>query len=306
MLPRPDDLPEAFRAFNSVDPAWITGLPDLLASLASDWDLTLGPFYPNIWINYVAPATRHLPDGGREEGVLKVSRYVGETANEIAALRLWDGDGAARLLRVDEARGALLLERIDPGTMLADLAESDDDAATRITAGLLRRLWRPIDPADLRGLRPLADWCAAYERNRVALSAGAGGFPADLFIRADALRAQLLASTDAPHVLHGDMHHFNVLRDRRGGWTAIDPKGLAGDRHFDICQFMRNPHDRTTLEMNRHRLDLFCAELGLDRARARDWCFVHAMLDACWEYEDAPTTENWRPRVAFAEQNLRL
>ncbi|MBM4418173.1 MAG: hypothetical protein FJ033_07655 [Chloroflexi bacterium] len=301
-----DDLPERFRAFNAVDPAWVAALPDLLAGLAKDWDLAIGPYYPNIWINYVAPATRVLPGGGREGGVLKVSRYLDETANEIAALRRWEGDGAARLLRVDETRGAMLLERIDPGTMLVDLAESDDDEATHITAGLLRRLWRPLDPTDLRGLRPLADWCAAYDRNRPALIAGTGGFPADLFARADALRAALLETTDAHHVLHGDMHHFNVLRDCRRGWTAIDPKGLAGDRHFDICQFMRNPSDRTTLEMNRHRLDIFCVELGLDRARARDWCFVHAMLDACWEHEDAPTAENWRPRVAFAEQMLRL
>jgi streptomycin 6-kinase len=86
-------------------------------------------------------------------------------------------------------------------------------------------------------------------------------------------------------VLHGDLHHFNVLQDRRGGWVAIDPKGLAGDRCFDVCQFFRNPLDRPPPRVNRRRLDIFCAELGLDRQRTKDWCLVHAVLDACWDFE---------------------
>ncbi len=32
-------------------------------------------------------------------------------------------------------------------------------------------------------------------------------------------------------------------------------------------------------------MDIFCAELGLDRQRTKDWCFVHATLDACWDFE---------------------
>ena len=63
----------------------------------------------------------------------------------------------------------------------------------------------------------------------------------ELFQRADALRAELLSSIDQRVVLHGDLHHFNILRCDRGGWLAIDPKGLVGDRYFDVCQFLLNP-----------------------------------------------------------------
>jgi streptomycin 6-kinase len=135
------------------------------------------------------------------------------------------------------------------------------------------------------GLRPLESWCAAYDRNREALTRGVDGFPAALFQRADALRGELLASMGRPTVLHGDLHHYNVLRDQRD-WLAIDPKGLAGDRCFDVCQFFRNPRDGPSPRVNRRRLDIFCAELGLDRQRTTDWCLVHAVLDACWEFED--------------------
>jgi streptomycin 6-kinase len=216
--------------------------------------------------------------------------------NEIAALRLWDGNGAARLLETDPELGALLVERLEPGTMLVEIAERDDDRATALAAGVLAELWRPRVRHDQAGLRPLESWCAAYDRNRAALSRGANGFPAALFARADALRAELLASTEAPVVLHGDMHHFNLLRAERTDWLAIDPKGLFGDRCFDVCQFLRNPRPVPT-SVNRRRLDIFCAELGLDRPRIREWCLVHAVLDACWDFEDG---NSWQRAVDYA------
>jgi streptomycin 6-kinase len=225
---------------------------------------------------------------------------VDETRNEIDALALWDGDGAARLLGADPEIGALLLERLEPGTMLTEVARADDDAATIIAARVLRRLWRPLP--ERHCLRPLADWCAAYERNREALSHGADGFPAALFNHADALRDALLSTTTEPAVLHGDLHHFNVLRSGRDGWLAIDPKGLAGDRCFDVCQFFRNPIPHgVPPSVNTRRLDIFCSELGLDRQRVKDWCLVHAVLDACWSFEDG---DPWHDRVAYAESTL--
>ena len=294
--PRSLQLPAAFIRKNRQDPAWLSTLPDRIAQLAARWSLTLDPHFPGIEINYVAPATR--ADGTR--CVLKVSRYIDETRNEIAALRLWDGDGAARLLEADPDGGALLVERLDPGTMLVEVAAADDDAATVIAAGVLRRLWRPV-PAQ-HGLRPLERWCDAYEHNRQALSRGEGGFPAALFQRADALRRDLFASTATPAVLHGDLHHFNVLRAHRAAWLAIDPKGLAGDRCFDVCQFFRNPQPLgVQTSVNSRRLDIFCAELGLDRQRTKAWCFVHAVLDACWDFEDGTP---WQHAVAYAEATL--
>jgi len=114
------------------------------------------------------------------------------------------------------------------------------------------------------------------------------------------MRRDLLASTDTPVVLHGDLHHFNILRAQRADWLTIDPKGLAGDRCFDVCQFLRNPHE-VPPSVNGRRLDIFCAELGLDRERTKAWCFVHAVLDACWDFEDG---KPWQRSVAYAEDTL--
>jgi streptomycin 6-kinase len=288
-------LPDAFLQFNNGHEDWLRGLPELIAEFAERWSLTLGPPVPAIRINYVAPARR--ADG--TACIFKIGWYVEESVNEIAALQFWDGDGAARLLDADPRAGALLIERLEPGTMLLDLAREDDDAATLIAAGLLRQLWRPLPPES--GLRPLASWLDAYDRNRATLERGAGGFPSDLFRRADALRRELLASTDVSSALHGDLHHYNILQAQRAPWLAIDPKGLAGDRCFDVCQFLRNPLPAPPPSVNRRRLDIFCAELGLDRARTRDWCFVHAILDACWSFEDG---DSWASAVEYARETL--
>jgi streptomycin 6-kinase len=74
----------------------------------------------------------------------------------------------------------------------------------------------------------------------------------------------------------------------------------VGDRSFDVCQVLNNPHE-VTVAAQRRRLDIFCAELGLDRARVNDWCFVHAMLNACWDFEDG---EPWDRSVAYAQETL--
>jgi streptomycin 6-kinase len=268
--------------------------------LAARWQLSVGqpfPLTPGSPGNFVAPAL--LPDG--TQCVLKVSPHITETRTEIAALREWNGHGAVKLLVSDPDAGALLLERSEPGTMLANVAVGDDDAATRIAADVLRALWIPARPR-VDDLRPLVAWCGTYDRNRDALQDGVPGFSRELFLRADALREELLASTPEPVILHGDLHHFNVLRSNRARWLAIDPKGLVGDRCFDVCQFLLNP-GVVPPSVNRRRIDIFCAELDLDPRRTRAWCVVHAVLNACWAYDDGDV-DALATRVAYAEQTL--
>lgn len=285
-------LPQRFIEHNQEDPAWLDALPNLLQQLARRWALRIAPPFPEIAFNYVAPAWR----ASGEPCVIKVSRHLEETRSEIGALSVWDGRGAVRVLEADPEVGALLIERVEPGETLVKVADADDEAATRVAARLLQKLWLPVpEPTDLR---PLSRWCEAFDRNRAALSRGDRGFPAPLFQRADALRRDLLASTRDAVVLHGDLHHHNVLRSHREPWLAIDPKGLYGDRYFDICQFLRNPRP-VSAEMNRRRLGILTDDLGLDRARAAAWCFVHAVLDACWDFEDG---NDWAETIGYAEE----
>lgn len=277
--------------------AWLGDLPALVDQLARQWEVTLGPPF-GLSYNYVAAALRS--DG--TEAVLKVGFPDAALAREIQALRLYGGDGICRLLEADETRHAMLLERLRPGEMLAELARTDDAAATRIGAEVMRTLWRPVpDSAEGGALQPIAEWFRAFDRHRAAYG-GAGPLPASLLDRAESLAAELLASAPSVVLLHGDFHHYNVLSARRAPWLAIDPKGMTGDPGYEVGPFLLNPNQESWYgkpDVLRRRLDILADELAYDRARLRDWGFAHALLSACWSAEDHG--DGWQGAVAAAE-----
>ncbi len=97
--------------------AWFQRLPSLLEECAERWQLKLLPPFENLSFHYVAPAERS--DG--TSVILKTCQLSDEFAQGLAALRIFDGRGIARLLECDEEQEAMLLERLQPGTMLASL-----------------------------------------------------------------------------------------------------------------------------------------------------------------------------------------
>jgi streptomycin 6-kinase len=251
--------------FKDAGEQWLRSLPALLSQLAAQWSLTIGSPY-DLSFNYVAPVSR----AGGSLAVLKVSVPTEEFQYEMHALQQYGGDGCCRLLEVDVANCAILLERVEPGDTLVSLARTDDDAATRIAAQVMRTLWRPVEP---QGLLPLASWFDdAFAKHR-AYYGGPGPFPAAVLDRAERLARDLLAATRDPVLLHGDCHHYNILTSARAGWLAIDPKGVVGDRGFDVGQFFLNPdpggHEVEPARVHR-RLAIFAEELALPIDYLRD------------------------------------
>jgi streptomycin 6-kinase len=199
--------------------AWLGRLPTIVTDCARRWSLRLdAPFQP-LSYNYVAPVTR--ADG--TPAVLKVGLPDPALRREAGALRLFDGRGAARLLAADLDRGALLLERLEPGEPLSALRA--DEAATTIAAQVMRQLWRPA-PAE-HAFPSVADWAAGLGDLRQRFGGTSGLLPPALVDEAEALFADLIASMGEPVLLHGDLHHDNILTAGRHPWLAIDPKGLT-------------------------------------------------------------------------------
>src|SRR5436190_5152856 len=137
-----NSVPEQFAktitgTFGAAGAEWLTRLPDILAAIAQQWSLTILPHFANLSYNYVAPAVQ--ADG--TDVILKLSVPNAELLTELNALRLYDGRGICRLLAFDQTQGAMLLERLKPGVMLASV--TDDEEATTIAAQVMRQLWRP-------------------------------------------------------------------------------------------------------------------------------------------------------------------
>jgi len=254
---------------------WLAELPSILRRIAADWDLTPGaPF--ELSYHYVAAVTR----GDGTPAVLKLGVPTGTSlAEEAPALAAFAGRGAVRLLRADLSRGALLLERVSPGWRARDLVPGRDHEATSAAAGVMRRLHVPPPPGHT--LPDLVTQAAAFDRY-AAVHGEAGPLPLDLVVRAGALMRELCASATDRVVLHGDLHHDNILRAEREPWLAIDPQPLAGERAYDIGPLVR---DRpSVLLADRHpsrrvtrRLDMLSERLGADRTRVREWALAQAV-----------------------------
>jgi streptomycin 6-kinase len=282
MLPVPDDFARRVtQVWGAASRDWLDRLPALVEDCARRWSLTLAAPYP-LSYTYVAPATR-------SDGTPAVLKLCVPTEPELATgaevLRLAGGDGLARLLDADVAAGALLLERVEPGDRLAALAAADDEAATAVLLDVMHRIHRPVP--DPTALRTTADWGRAFARLRGRHAGGTGPFPARLVDRAERMYAELVASSGPAVLLHGDLHHDNVLRSDRAGWLAIDPKGLLGEPAFEVGPLLHNPWgavlDRPDpRRLLARRVDQLAEGLGVDRERVRAWGFAFAVLSAVW------------------------
>jgi streptomycin 6-kinase len=240
---------------------WLERVPELLAECAEQWELDLGAPYPQGAAGYAVRAT--LPDG--TPAVLKLIYPHRESEQEAEAVRVWNGDGVVQLLGYDDERWAMLLERCEPGTLLA---KEDAELALDVFIELLPRLWKPVDEP-FRPLAEEAEWWAA----NLPGEWDAAGRPFDEGLVAAAIDAlETLAPTQGELVLlHQDLHGDNVLAAQREPWLVIDPKPLAGEREFAVAPIVRDPELGHSRRDVLHRLDRLTSELGLDRERARLW-----------------------------------
>ena len=183
-------------------------------------------------------------------------------------LEIYQGKGMVRLLNVDRANATFLIERISPGTELSELA--DDDAATRIVGRIIRELRRPVPQNHT--FPHLTDWAKVFERYKIDFANNSGPLSMSLVDKAAAYFMELSASAEDAVLLHGDLHHFNVLQAGGEQWVAIDPKGVIGDRVFETARFLHNPYPDFLKPPNLERLfnrriDIICEQLGFDKQR---------------------------------------
>jgi streptomycin 6-kinase len=288
-------LPEPFtRTIEEVHGAagveWLRRLPGLIAENEQRWGLKALLPFSNLSYNYVAPAV--YADG--TQAVLKLGVPNPELTTEIEALRLCHGQGMALLLAADAESGVLVQERLRPGTPLTHL--TDDVQATSIAVQVMRQLWRPA-PAQ-HAFPTIARWSAGLGRLRRRFDGGTGPLPPHLVEKAERLFAELFNSMAEPVLLHGDLHHDNILAAERQPWLALDPKGLVGEPAYEVGTLLYNIAPQFLAEQRPERILArrvwqLAEELGFDRERVRSWGVAQAVLSACWTVEDNGRDWDW-------------
>jgi streptomycin 6-kinase len=252
--------------------AWLERVPNLLDECVQEWGLRVGEPYVAGAAGYTVRA--ELPDG--TSAVLKLIYPHREAEHEAEALRVWDGHGAVRLLAYDEERWAMLIERCEPGTLLAKI---DVDNALEVLIALLPRLWKRVSEP----FRPLAEE-AAWWVEYLPTEWERAGRPIERRLLdevVDLLRT-LSASQGEQVLLHQDLHSDNVLAARREPWLVIDPKPLVGEREFSVAPIARDYELGHSRRAALHRLDRLTSDLGLDRERARGWTVAQTVA---WAFD---------------------
>jgi streptomycin 6-kinase len=285
-------IPDYFRSkmkamYGDSGVVWADQAEQIILSLKEKFNLTFRePF--SLSYNFVVPVV--LADD--TSAVLKMGYPNKDFSNEFHALEAFAGDSIVKVIDFDQEAGWILLAHLEPGTALHSLR--DEDAQLEIFASVAGRLWRK--PSASHPFPDVEAWSEGIKRYRARFHNGTGPLPEKMVAKAESLFVQLLSSSKEQYLLHGDLHHENILYSDSSGWTAIDPKGLVGEREYDCIQYTLNhwkQHDEP-YELLKHRTSALSSLLSLSFERLIAYGFCHSVLSACWCVEDVEKIEDAR------------
>lgn len=275
------EVPEAF-ARSTVEregelgAAWIAELPRIVDELLGQWECVSDGAVMHGGVGIIVPVRRRAD----EAAVLKVSFPHPGNVHEPDAFAAWGGRGAVLLHERDDARFAMLLERVRTST----LAEVEDgDEVVTVAGRINHRLAIPAPP----GLPRLGEQADAWEeqlrRDAEELTHTLSRYVVDAAVAT----VRELGPSQPDTLIHGDLHARNILAAEREPWLAVDPKGYAGDPCYDGGTLLKSraPALLAADDMGKaaHRiLDVFAEAAEVDRARVQRWAQFHAVQAAFW------------------------
>lgn len=269
-----------FSLYGEEGKAWLEALPKQVAHLAKQYALSGLTPVNNLSYNYVLSGfQKQLPI------ILKLSLDCEGLKQEARVLKAFSGFGSVQVLA--ENKGMLLLERALPGTALKTYFPDRENEGLSIICGVIKKLNQA--PLPEAGKFPhIHDWLMALDKP--------WEIPTDLLDKAKRLRDALLATSAKTLLLHGDLHHDNILQSRRSsqsedGWVIIDPKGVIGEPAFETAAYIRNPipdllSQDNAIDIIKNRIIVMSSKLDIPAKRILDWCFVAAVLSWTWNLED--------------------
>jgi streptomycin 6-kinase len=277
------DPPQEFKnrmvaVFGEAGRTYLEGLSETVERYAQDWELTVKGPAPNLSYNYVLFVT--CAEG--TEAVLKISVPTEDSRNEMLAISAYGGDGCARLLRAVPEEGVQLIERLSPGVMLRTV--QNESKATERFCEVWEQTRRPLpEGARIRPVRKMGE--TAFVKYRTMHPDGGPVPERHVTLAEDSFR--WLEEQGTTELLHGDLHHQNILLDQDRGWMAIDPHGYAGDPACDLAPYLYNELEGKPLEETLAlRTSVLLARLPVAPERLFRACIAMTVLSACWNAEE--------------------
>lgn len=278
--------------------AWLKDLPSLLAQIGSKWNLHFLDVMPGLTYNFVG-LVEMIPAG--ETAILKMGPSRKNIETEVRWLGCFN-QGVPKIYWHDPEHYAFLMERLEPGQSLKDLVKTgDDDRATRVICQTIRNLEsHQHKQAEFTHISELAKSLYVL-KNRL---------DDRIVSKAESLFHELTTDSTQDVILHGDLHHDNILSSGLT-WKVIDPHGYVGDPVFEVGSMIYNfwdylPHDRSVLQVVERRLHILAEELPFDPQRIKAWAFCKTALSIAWTIEDNGTLPEFEVEVLVAIDQAKL
>jgi streptomycin 6-kinase len=254
---------------------WLRDLPTHLNQLAQEWNFEFVRTLPDLSYSYVA-----LVKYADNHAILKMAPTEHSLEQQTHCLSCFQKK-APTIFHFHTKLNAVLMEHINPGHSLKNTVKAgQDDAATQIICGVIRELRFQTKPT--REFKHLSE----LGRELAILT---GQIDKPLLDKATALFHDLSQDRTNDILLHGDLHHDNIL-SADNGWKVIDPHGYIGDPAAEVATMIRNPMDcfpseRSLKHTLERRLSILKDELPYDPKRMNAWAFCINVLSAAWTYE---------------------
>jgi len=239
----------------------------------------------------------------KEALILKIFTPTGAVDEKHGAevLNLWNGQGAAKVIAHDE--GAVLLEKLY-GPNLYSFSELDrEDLASELFISIIKKIHAVKVPEQhhIPTLKKLFEPLYKFQTGPEEIM--------PLVMQALFLADELQMTEERTVVLHGDLHHENVMRRSSGDYVCFDPKGLIGDPCYEIATILKNPWDYPQISHKEtlciERAAKFANSLKLSYERIIKYAFVHMCLSMMWALEDGRDYSHPFEIAQFLEKHVQ-
>jgi streptomycin 6-kinase len=236
------------------------------------------------------------------DAILKINKFSNIIADEYDFLKEYNGRNFCKVYDADKMKGVLIEEEIKPGTQLRKVHSLDE----RLTVFCSLHKGLHITPAKEERYRTYLDWVTRitkYMENRNDYK--------ELYHHmknAEEICKQLFIQYPIKMLLHGDLHHDNILLNSRNEYTIIDPKGIIGDPIFDIPRFLLNEMEddinQNLYQKFEYMINVIGKQLDVPIKVLKQCFYVETAMAECWNVEDEDNVKI--DNVIFAERLLNL
>lgn len=268
---------------------WLGQLPEIINNITRKYNLSYLKPLENLSYNYVLAGMI-----GDKQIVLKLSPDILGLKKEFETLEYFNGHGAIKPLFQED--GALILERALPGISLKSYFPNKDDEAIEIVCTVMKKLHSITQ--NQPNLSHAEFISASFINKKKILNNLDNHNFQHHFNKAQIILNNLLETSGPAILLHGDLHHDNII-SHNGDLLAIDPKGVWAEATYEVAAFIRNPIPEllaydNAIEIITSRISLFAKKLYLSEDRIKAWSYVQAMQAWIWALEDNSDTDYFK------------